>query len=294
MSATIDSPTAARADGPTGPARPSGASRRLAALRGRLPGFALDGAVALIYLFLYLPAIVIAVYAFSAGRTMSWPIDGLTLSWFETAFNDDGLMEGLRNTLKVASISTIAALVLGVPAGFALDRFDFPGKALFQRTLMAPFLVPGVVSGMALLSLFLELDVRLSLTTVVITHTTMLLGVFVILTVVTLQRWDRSYEQAAMDLGANELRTFWHVVLPNMKSALIGAALLGLTVSLDEITRTFFVTGTDNTLPMVVMSRLRTELSPAINAIGTTIIGISLLGLLIWSLLFRKRGARPL
>src|SRR5690606_13357975 len=120
--------------------------------------------------------------------------------------------------------------------------------------------------------------------------TTMLLGVFVILTLVSLSRWDRSYEQAAMDLGANELQTFWHVVLPNLRGALMGAALLGLTVSLDETTRTFFVTGTDNTFPMVVMSRLRTDVSPEINAIGTTIVGTSLLLIAAWALFVRKRS----
>jgi spermidine/putrescine transport system permease protein len=272
------------------PTRPDLTTRLAIAVRTRMPLVGLRVAVGLIYVFLYLPVAVIALYAFSAATAMRWPIEGFTLSWFSSAFSDPDLTQGLRNTFTVGLTSTALALVLGVPAGFALDRFAFPGKTAFQRVLMAPFLLPGVVSGMALLALFLELGTQLSLMTVIIAHTTMLLGVFVILTLVSLSRWDRSYEQAAMDLGANELQTFWHVVLPNLRGALMGAALLGLTVSLDETTRTFFVTGTDNTFPMVVMSRLRTDVSPEINAIGTTIVGTSLLLIAAWALLVRKRS----
>ena len=110
--------------------------------------------------------------------------------------------------------------------------------------------MPGIIMGIALVTVFLNLKVQLSLKTVIVGHITMLVPICTILTAASLARWDRTIEAAAMDLGASELRTFWHVTLPNLRSTLAGVILLSLTFSLDEITRTFFLTGTDNTLPL--------------------------------------------
>jgi len=119
-----------------------------------------------------------------------------------------------------------------------------------QRPLLVPFLMPGIIMGIALVTVFLNLKVQLSLKTVIVGHITMLVPICTILTAASLARWDRTIEAAAMDLGASELRTFWHVTLPHLRSTLAGVILLSLTFSLDEITRTFFLTGTDNTLPL--------------------------------------------
>jgi len=110
--------------------------------------------------------------------------------------------------------------------------------------------MPGIIMGIALVTVFLNLKVQLSLKTVIVGHITMLVPICTILTAASLARWDRTIEAAAMDLGASELRTFCHVTLPHLRSTLAGVILLSLTFSLDEITRTFFLTGTDNTLPL--------------------------------------------
>lgn len=263
------------------------ASRRVAS---RVPAVALVLFVALVFAFLYLPAIVIAVYSFNDSSVMSWPLAGFTTHWYSQAFHDSDLMTGLKNSVIVAVASTGVALALGVPAGFGFDRFNFPGKALLQRVLILPFLMPGVVGGIALLTFFLDLKVTLSLTTVIVVHSTMLLSAFVIQMAVGLARWDRSLESAAMDLGADELRTFLHVILPNFWTTIAGACLLSITISLDEIARTFFVTGNQNTLPMVIWSDLHHQLTPEINAVGSLILGISLLALLVWARIITRRG----
>lgn len=263
--------------------------RAVAKARRRAPGIVLAVLAISVYVFLYLPAIIIALYSFNASAVMSWPLEGFTLDWYATAFHDEELVTGVKNSVIVAAASTSIALVLGVPAGVAIDRIPFRGKALFTSVLMAPFLFPGVISGLTLLTLFIDANVEMSMRTVIIGHTTMLLGVFVILTVIALSRWDRTYEAAAMDLGASSLKTFFLVVVPNLRTALVGAVLLSLTVSLDEISRTFFLTGTDNTLPMVVMSKLHIQITPEVNAIGTCVIGVSFVALAVWSWMFRPR-----
>lgn len=239
--------------------------------------------VGLIFLFLYLPAITIVTFSFNSNIIESWPLTGFTLDWYKDAFSDELLTKGLRNSAIVGVASTAIALIIGVPAGVGFDRFDFVGKASFQRVLMLPFLLPGVISGVILLSMFLKLGVQLSLMTVIIGHATMLIAVFVIMIVITLMQWDRSLELAGMDLGASELRTFWYVVLPNLRGAIVGACLLSFTISLDEVARTFFLTGQDSTLPMVIWGELHRQVTPAVNAIGSVVLFTSLLALIVWS-----------
>lgn len=265
-------------------------------IRARRPRRVAWGRIALgawstaVYVFLYAPAVVIALYSFSSSSLMSWPLEGFSLHWYSEAFSQSDLTGGLQNSFLVAITSTAIALAIGVPAGVAFSRHDFRGKGVLLRLLLLPILLPGVISGITLLTVLLALSVSPSLGTVIIGHTTMLIPVFVIQTVVGLERWDRSLEAAAMDLGANGWRTLWFVVLPNLRSTLVGGCLLGITISLDEVTRTFFLTGDQNTLPMVIWSHMHREVTPAINAIGTLILVVSLAALLVWSWLMTRRG----
>lgn len=240
--------------------------------------------------FLYLPAVVIALYAFNKSPVMSWPPDPGSLHWFSKAFSNPALMEGLKNSVIVAFASVSIAVLLGLPVGFGVDRFDFPGKSSFERLLILPFLMPGLISGLSMLTVVLDFQLELSLATIVVTHATMLIALVVVQMAVVLSRWDRSLEQAAQDLGANEFRTFCYVIWPNVRAAILGAALLGVAISLDETARTVFVAGEQNTLPIVVLSGLRRTLTPEINAIGTVILTFSLIAVVVWS----KFGAADL
>lgn len=243
--------------------------------------------VALVYAFLYLPAIVIVVYSFSKSAVMSWPPSWFTLHWYRSALGDADLTTGLKNSAIVAVSSVTIALLLGVPAAFGFDRFAFRGRSYFERLLVMPFLMPGIVSGITLLTVFIDLSIQLSLRTIVIGHASMLIAVFVIQVQVGLARWDRQLEAAAMDLGATEVKTFLYLLLPNLSKTILGACLLGITVSLDEIARTFFLTGTDNTLPMVIWSKLHQQLTPQVNAVASIILFVSLAAMVLWSRITR-------
>ena len=180
-------------------------------------------------------------------------------------------------------------LVVGIPAAFALDRYRFPGKAAFQTILYLPFVMPGILFGIALLVFFVNIGLTLSLVTVVIGHATLMIVVVVVVVSLGLQRWDRTVEQASMDLGANEIATFLLVTLPNLQTSIVGAVLLGFTLSLDEIVRTFFWTGTENTLPLYVWSMMRMNISPEINAVASIIFVASATIVVLWTMLRRRK-----
>jgi spermidine/putrescine transport system permease protein len=256
----------------------------------RLGSLGIGGGIGALMLFLFAPAIVVAVYSFNKSPIMGWPPELATLSWYSKAFANEALVEGLKNSAIVAGISVSLAVALGLPAGIGIDRFSFRGKTAFQRLLILPFVMPGLISGLALLTVVIAYKLELSLVTVIIAHTTMLIAVVVIQMAVVLGRWDRSLEEAGQDLGANEIRTFIHVTWPNIRAAIFGAALLGIAVSLEETARTTFVVGEANTLPIVVLSGLRKTLTPQINAIGTVVLVISLVAVALWS----KFGAADL
>jgi spermidine/putrescine transport system permease protein len=259
-------------------------------IRARIGSAGVGVGVGALMVFLFIPAVVVAIYSFNTSVVMGWPPHLGTLHWYSKAFSNPALMEGLKNSVIVAVISVSIAVALGLPAGIGIDRFQFPGKSGFQRLLMLPFLMPGVISGLTLLTVVLDFQLELSLMTVIVAHATMLIAVVVIQMAVVLGRWDRSLEQAAQDLGANEIRTFIYVTWPNIRAAIFGAALLGVAVSLDETARTTFVAGQSNTLPIVVLSGLRRTLTPEINAIGTVVLVFSLIAVALWS----KFGAADL
>lgn len=252
-------------------------------MRRRLSSIGIGVGIGAIMFFLFLPALVIAVYSFNKSSVMSWPPEPGSLHWYGKAFANEALTEGLKNSAIVAVTSVSIAVALGLPAGIGIDRFDFPGKAAFQRLLILPFLMPGLISGLTLLTVILDFQLELSLTTVVIAHATMLIAIVVVQMEVVLGRWNRSLELAAQDLGANEIRTFLYVTWPNIRAAILGAALLGIAVSLDETARTAFVAGEQNTLPIVVLSGLRRTLTPEVNAVGTVVLAVSLVAILVWS-----------
>jgi spermidine/putrescine transport system permease protein len=257
---------------------------------GLLSKVGIGTGIAAIMVFLFAPAVVVALYSFNKSSIMGWPPDPGTLSWYGKVFANEAMMEGLKNSAIVATVSVAIAIALGLPAGLGIARYEFWGKTTFQRILMMPFVLPGLIGGLTLLTVILDFQFELSLETVIIAHATMLIAVVVIQMAVVMARWDHSLEEAAGDLGANEIRTFIHVTWPNIKPAIFGAALLGVAVSLEETARTTFVVGEQDTLPIVVLSGLRRTLTPQINAIGTVVLLFSLVAIGFWS----KFGAADL
>jgi spermidine/putrescine transport system permease protein len=246
------------------------------ALSRRLGDGAFVMLIASILAFLYLPVVVLIIFSFNDSSSLTLPLSGFTWKWYQEVFANEDLLRSLRNSFYVATLATALTLLIGVPAAFSLDRLNFPGKTLFRRLVLLPLVLPGIITGISMLNLFRLMGFSLSLETVIIGHATALLSVVVTQVFARLQRLSRSYEEAAADLGARPWETFFLVILPNIRSAMIGSALLSFTLSFDEIPVTFFLTGRDNTLPMYIWSTMRRGLTPEINAVGTLIVAASL------------------
>lgn len=235
-----------------------------------------------VFAFLYLPIAILIVYSFNGEGVGGFPPHNLTFDWYRTLFSDGPIWDSVLNSLEVAFAAMGISLAFGIPAALALDRAQFPGKAIFRRLVLLPLILPGIITGLSLLMLFDLGRVRLSLVTIMLGHGTALISVATTEVFAGLQKLDRAQEEASLDLGANYWQTFWRVTVPNLKLPIIGAALLIFTLSMDEIAVSFFLIGRDNTLPLEIWGRLRRGITPEINAVSTIIFLFSLLAIVLW------------
>lgn len=243
-----------------------------------------------VFAFLYLPIAVLIVYSFNGAGVGGFPPRDFTLGWYRTLAADGPLWDSVLNSLIVAAAAVVLALAFGMPAALALDRAAFRGKALFRRLVLLPLILPGIITGLSLLMLFVAAGMKLSLVTITLGHGTALISVATTELFAGLQAMDRAQEEASLDLGAGYFQTFWRVTVPNLRLSIIGAALLIFTLSMDEIAVTFFLIGRDNTLPLEIWGRLRRGITPEINAISTIIFVFSLFTIMLWYRLRTKSG----
>jgi spermidine/putrescine transport system permease protein len=244
-----------------------------------------------VFAFIYLPIVVLVGYSFNRDGVGGFPPRHFTLHWYGLLFADGAIWDAVLNSLVVAAGSVALALTLGLLAALALDRADFPGKALFRRLVLLPLILPGIITGLSLLMFAVFAGAPLSLVTVFLGHGTALISVATTELFAGLQKMDRAQEEASLDLGATPWQTFWRVTLPNLKLPLIAAGLLIFTLSMDEIAVTFFLIGRDNTLPMEIWGRLRQGMTPEINAVSTLIFVVSVVLISVWYRL-RMRSLR--
>jgi spermidine/putrescine transport system permease protein len=220
---------------------------------------------------LYLPIAVLIAISFNDSPILSLPFKGFTPRWYQQSFADQALQAALVNSLKVAGSATLLATFLGLLAAFAIYRHQFFGRNTFRIALNLPILLPGIVTGVAMLAYFSDLGWDLSLWTVILGHTVFGIPVACGPILTRLAQFPRSLEEAAYDLGAKPAEVFRDVLFPYLWSALISAALLAFTLSFDEVVVTIFLTGRENTLPMEIWGRLRTNITPEIAAVATLI-----------------------
>jgi spermidine/putrescine transport system permease protein len=237
---------------------------------------------ALVFAFIYLPLVVLILYSFNRDGVGGFPPQHLTLDWYRQLFADGPIWDSVLNSLLVAAGAVALSLTLGLLAALALDRTNFPGKALFRRLVLLPLILPGIITGLSLLMFAVLAHVQLSLLTVFLGHGTALISVATTELFAGLQKTDRAQEEASLDLGATPWQTFWRITLPNLKLSLVAAGLLIFTLSMDEIAVTFFLTGRDNTLPLEIWGRLRRGITPEINAVSTLIFAVSVALIVIW------------
>jgi ABC-type spermidine/putrescine transport system permease subunit II len=226
---------------------------------------------AAVYVFLYAPIAILVLFSFNRGsQTAVW--QGFTLEWYRRLFSNELILASVRNSLIVGAATTAIATVLGTLVALAFGRYEFRGKGATRSLLYLPIIIPEIVVGAALVTFFGVVGLRLSLTTVVIAHVVFSVSYVAIVVRARLSGFDRSLEEAALDLGARPLQTFWRVTLP----------LILFTVSIDDYVITSFVAGVGaTTLPLQIYSMLKVSVTPEVNAVSTLLLAVTVVLILL-------------
>lgn len=227
---------------------------------------------ALVLLFLYLPIVVLVAYSFNTSRlNILW--EGFTLRWYGQVWASEPLMRAARNSLLIASVTTVLSVALGTLGAWLLHRYRFRGGRAIQTLVGVPIMMPEIVMGVSLLILFATAHMPLGFTTVVIAHVTFCFP-FVLLAVrARLAGLDPALEEAALDLGATPLRAFWLVIVPSLRPAIVAGALLAFTLSMDEVIVTYFTASPASaTLPLRIFGMAKVGLNPMLNALSALFI----------------------
>ncbi len=243
--------------------------------------------------FIYIPLILIAVYAFNASNLLEWPPPGLTLSWFPKAIQNSDARQALLTSLKVGSVATVVALLLGTLASLAVARHRFFGRETVSFLVVLPIALPGIVTGVALSDTFTQvLGIDLSLLTVIIGHATFCIVVVYNNVIARLRRMSGSIEEASADLGADPWQTFRHITFPNMATALVAGGLLAFALSFDEIIVTLFTIGAgQQTLPIWIFSNLfRPNQEPIVNVVALIVVLLSIIPVYLAHRVTREEG----
>jgi spermidine/putrescine transport system permease protein len=243
---------------------------------------------ALGYVFLYLPICVLIGFSFNTSRfSVVW--EEFTWNWYVKLIEDPLILDALKNSIIVAIVATILSTIIGTLTAYGLYRYRFRGKSLFDGVLFLPIVTPEIVVGISLVIFFVLIHFNLGLTTIIIAHVAFDIPFVMLVVRARLQGMDRSLEEAAMDLGADELTTFFKVTIPQLLPGIIAAALLAFTLSFDDFVITFFVAGVGSTtLPLKIYSMVRLGVSPKINALSALIVLFSIILITISDRLQRK------
>lgn len=243
----------------------------------------------LVYLFLYLPIVVLIIYSFNASKFgTTW--QGFTLKWYESLWNNSSLMTAAGNSLLIASVSATISTVIGSLASVAFFRYKFLGRKFLMSLVYVLIMAPDIVMGISLLILFVVLRMETGFLTLLLSHITFCIP-FVIVTVISrMKGFDKNLFDAAGDLGATESQTIFQVLLPMMLPAIVAGWLLGFTLSMDDVIISFFVTGPDfEILPLRIYSMVRLGVKPEVNALCTVMFALSLLIVLASQILNKER-----
>jgi len=251
------------------------------------PSFMLKLTVAFVFLFLYIPLVVVILYSFNDSRvSIGWV--GFTLKWYRILFHDVPMLDAIKNSLIIATISSLFSVVLGTFAGVALSRYKLP---FLNILVFTPIASPELLVGVALLLFYLMVNFTLGLVAVAFAHIAFCLS-FVAITVKTrMENIDQNILDAARDLGADSFYTFTKVLLPMLMPGIIAGGLMAFTLSIDDFIITFFTAGPDsNTLPLAIYSMLKIGVTPEVNAISTFIIIVTIVLTMISARLTRNKG----
>lgn len=228
---------------------------------------------ALVYLFLFLPISVIVVNSTNATTSkpyLNWK--GFTLDWYVELFDNSALLESFGNTMVIALVSTLLATVIGTLGAVGMYRYKFKGKNLLDGLLYIPVVIPEIVLGISLLTIFALVDIPRGMLTLILAHVTFCVPYVIFNVRARLAGYDSSIEEASLDLGANRVRTFFEITLPVLAPGIAGGALLAFTLSIDDVIISYFVNGQTKTFPLKVMESIKSGVAPDVNALSTLIL----------------------
>lgn len=237
-----------------------------------------------VFALFYIPILVLMIFSFNDSKLGTvWT--GFTFDWYIKLFNNEQIIEAFFNSLFIGVVTTIISTIIGTLAALALHRYVFTGKKIVDMLFLIPVIIPDIVIAVALLAVYGLLGVELGLLTVIPGHVVWGISFVALIVLSRMKGLDRSMEEAAKDLGANEWQTFWRVTFPLIFPGILAGALLTFTLSFDEFEVAFFTTGPgSNTLPVLVYSMVRLGVSPEINALSTLLILVVVLAIIIWGL----------
>jgi spermidine/putrescine transport system permease protein len=242
------------------------------------------------YVVLYGPLVMIVVLSFNRSNIIGFPIRQFGFTWYEKVFNTPAFLAAFANSIAIGTTAALIATVLALCLALGFRR-QFPLKTVLFNIVLAPIVMPGIVGGIVLLLFFGYLNIRPSLwTTVLVAHVNWVLPFAFLTLYPRLHNFDRSLEEAAMDLGAHALGVFWYVVYPIIRPGLVATFLFSFSLSFDEFIRTLFVTGYDRTVPVMFWSMIVDELSPELPAMAVIIIFVSATTSLFGVLASRQAG----
>ncbi len=225
--------------------------------------------IALVFFFLYLPIIILVVFSFNTSK-MNIIFEGFTLKWYKILLHNRDLLEAFINTMIIAITSTIISTIIGTMGAVALNKYDFPGKSLINKLIYIPIVIPEIVLGISLLSMYTLLKLELGMFTLILSHIAFSIPFVVVSVRSTLSPIILTYEEAASDLGASPITTFLRITLPSIMPGVISGATLAFTLSLDDVVISYFTAGPgSNTLPLKIYSIIKTGITPDVNALST-------------------------
>lgn len=247
---------------------------------------------ALVIAFLFIPILLIPLYALNSSKIEAWPIAGLSLHWIQLTVNDPEVITAVELSVRVALATTAVALLLGSAAAFAIHRSSFFGRDAINFLFVLPLALPGIITGIALHAFFNYAALELSIWTIVIGHTTFCIVVVYNNVLARLRRMQGSLVEAAMDLGANGVQTFRDITLPLISTAVIAGAMLAFALSFDEVIVTTFTAGAQNTLPIWIFGQLRSgQRLPEVNVVVSFVVLITIIPVLVAARLTGGGGA---
>lgn len=244
--------------------------------------------IGLVFFFLYLPIIILVLYSFNSSK-MNIVFEHFTINWYLNLINNKDLLEAFFNTMIIALTSTIISTIIGTIGAIGLNKYNFKFEGLIQKLIYIPIVIPEIVLGISLLSIYTLMKLELGMFTLILSHIAFSIPFVVVSVRSSLNQDINTYEEAAKDLGANEFKTFFLVTLPCIMPGVISGATLAFTLSLDDVVISYFTAGPgSNTLPLKIYSMIKTGITPDVNALTSLMLLVTII-ILTSSAIYQSR-----